>query len=107
MNIKEKKYKVQVHLWMTQEQKKKLSRDAKRLGISEADLQRKNIDRAFVYENQIIPIMKNDKKVSDLMNQIAFWCNSEKGLSSKVLEKLEEIRELTWLKYEEVRKFKK
>lgn len=51
--------------------------------------------------------MKNDKKVSDLMNQIAFWCNSEKGLSSKVLEKLEEIRELTWLKYEEVRKFKK
>lgn len=107
MNTKEKIHTVQIHPWISPRQKRKLTNDAKRLGISEVQLIRKNIDRAFIYENQLIPIMKNDKKVSNLMNQIAFWCNSEKGLSSKVLEKLEEIRELTWLKYEEVRKFKK
>lgn len=107
MNVKEKIHTVQIHPWISPKQKEKLTTDAKRLGISEVDLIRKNIDRAFVYENQLLPIMKTDKSISDSMNQIAFWCNSEKGLSQKVLEKMEEIRELTWLKYQEIRKFKK
>lgn len=103
---REQIFKKKVHIYLTDEQKRKLDNDRKELALNTSQLVRKLLSHEFVYTKHLSQLILEVKKQGNNLNQVARWCNETKQAGDEILPTLHDIRDRLQLLVNEVKKLK-
>ncbi|MBG0863714.1 plasmid mobilization protein [Burkholderia sp. 9779_493] len=103
---REQIFKKKVHIYLTDEQKRKLDNDRKELALNTSQLVRKLLSHEFVYTKHLSQLILEVKKQGNNLNQVARWCNETKQAGDEILPTLHDIRDSLKVLVNEVKKLK-
>lgn len=91
MKPRTKLYKKKIHVYLTDEQDRKLSEDSKKLNLSKSDVFRKSIDKDFIYCNLFVRLISVFRNHENNLNQIARHTNETKQAGDEIIPSLKNM----------------
>ncbi|MGB3287904.1 MAG: plasmid mobilization relaxosome protein MobC [Burkholderiaceae bacterium] len=82
------------HLWVSEEQDRKLTKLKNELGLNASDLFRMAIDKDYSYINLYYVISAELKKQGTNLNQIAKRTNTNRKIDAQVLKEIQELKSI-------------
>lgn len=82
------------HLWVSEEQDRKLTKLKNELGLNASDVFRMAIDKDYPYINLYYVISAELKKQGTNLNQIAKRSNTNRKVDEQVLKEIQEIKSI-------------
>ncbi len=80
------------HLWVSEEQDRKLTKLKNELGLNASDVFRMAIDKDYPYINLYYIISAELKKQGTNLNQIAKRSNTNRKVDEQILKEIQEIK---------------
>lgn len=82
------------HLWVSEEQDRKLTKLKNELGLNASDLFRMAIDKDYPYINLYYGISAELKKQGTNLNQIAKRTNTNRKIDAQALKEIQELKSI-------------
>lgn len=82
------------HLWVSEEQDKKLTKLKNELGLNASDVFRMAIDKEYPYINLYYVISAELKRQGTNLNQTAKRANANRKVDAQILKEIQEIKSI-------------